>query len=58
MHWTYKVKGTILHSPPIYITSDNGSSFAPRPVKEKKNFVLENLQIPDLANSSPLKLHK
>lgn len=56
--WTFEVKGTILNAPPIYITSANGSSYAPRPAKQKKNFVVENLQIPNLANSSPLKLHR
>lgn len=58
MQRTFEVKGTILQSPPIYITSDNGSSYAPRPAKEKKNFVVQNLRIPNLANSSPLKFHK
>lgn len=58
MQRTYEVKGTILNGPRIYITSANGSSYAPRPAKQKKNFVVENLQLPNLANSSPLKLHR
>ncbi|TNM94215.1 hypothetical protein fugu_002391 [Takifugu bimaculatus] len=58
MQQTFEVKGTVLQSPPIYITSDNGNTYAPRPSKEKKSFVVQNLRIPNLANSSPLKLRR
>lgn len=58
MQRTNEVKGTILNAPPIYVASTNGSSYTPHPAKQKKIFVVENLQIPDLANSSPLKLHR
>lgn len=58
MQRTFEVKGTVLQTPPIYITSDNGNTYAPRPSKEKKNFVVQNLGIPNLANSSPLKLRR
>lgn len=57
MQQTYEVKGTIVNDPPVYITSVHGSSYALRPAKQK-NFVVENLQIPNLANSSPLKHHR
>ncbi|XP_051799231.1 cilia- and flagella-associated protein 47 isoform X2 [Acanthochromis polyacanthus] len=58
MRWTYEVRGkTPDDSPPLCNTSTNGSSPVLRPPKER-NFVVRNLRLPSLANSSPLKVRR
>ncbi|XP_051283893.1 cilia- and flagella-associated protein 47-like isoform X2 [Dicentrarchus labrax] len=60
MQWTYEVRGkTFRDSPPLCKTSTNGSSSVLRPAKERQqNFVAQNLRLPVLANSSPLKVRR
>ncbi|XP_070711754.1 cilia- and flagella-associated protein 47-like [Pempheris klunzingeri] len=60
MQWTYEVRGkTPNDSPPLDGTSTNSSSSMLRPAKERRrNFVARNLQLPALANSSPLKVRR
>lgn len=60
MQWTYEVRGKTPHdSPPIGTTSPNASSSVLRPANEQlQNFVLRNLRLPALANSSPLKVRR
>ncbi|KAA8579715.1 hypothetical protein FQN60_006808 [Etheostoma spectabile] len=60
MQWTYEVRGKTPHdSPPICTTSPNTSSSVLCPANEQlQNFVVRNLRLPALANSSPLKVRK
>ncbi|XP_028427228.1 cilia- and flagella-associated protein 47-like [Perca flavescens] len=60
MQWTYEVRGKTPHdSPPICTTSPNASSSVLRPANEQlQNFVVRNLRLPALANSSPLKVRR
>ncbi|KAM3585737.1 uncharacterized protein V6R79_025810 [Siganus canaliculatus] len=56
--WTYMVKGKAL-SPPLCAASTADSSSSLRVVSERTpNFVVRNLRVPALANSSPLKANK
>nr|XP_046237666.1 cilia- and flagella-associated protein 47-like [Scatophagus argus] len=60
MRWTYEVKGQTIHdSPPLCTTSTSGISSATRPANEQqRNFVAQNLRLPALANSSPLRVRR
>ncbi|XP_026157201.1 cilia- and flagella-associated protein 47-like isoform X2 [Mastacembelus armatus] len=56
MQWTYEVRGKI---PPHCTTFTNGSSSAPHEASERqRNFVVRNLRLPSLANSSPLQVNR
>ncbi|XP_028275748.1 cilia- and flagella-associated protein 47-like [Parambassis ranga] len=56
MRWVYEVRGKTPHgSAHTFSTSDSSSG---PPKERQKNFVVQNLQLPSLANSSPLKLHR
>ncbi|XP_078147098.1 cilia and flagella-associated protein 47-like [Centroberyx gerrardi] len=60
MQWTYEVRGrTSPYSPPHCTTSSNGSASVLCPANEgQRNFVAQNLRLPALANSSPLKVRR
>ncbi|XP_044200977.1 cilia- and flagella-associated protein 47-like isoform X2 [Thunnus albacares] len=60
MQWIYDVRGKTPHDfPPPCTTSTNGTSSVHRPASEcQRNFVTRNLQLPVLANSSPLKVRR
>ncbi|XP_026220063.1 cilia- and flagella-associated protein 47 isoform X2 [Anabas testudineus] len=56
VQWTYEVRGkTPLDSPPPV----EGNSCVVHPAsQQRRNFVLHNLRVPSLANSSPLKVQR
>ncbi|XP_055022788.1 cilia- and flagella-associated protein 47, partial [Boleophthalmus pectinirostris] len=64
MLWTYEVKGSILHNTPQSAPSQSSASSEPRSSiphsanVNQRNFVVRNLRIPGLANSSPLKIYR
>ncbi|XP_008283639.1 putative uncharacterized protein CXorf30 [Stegastes partitus] len=58
MRWTYEVRGrTPGDCPPLCNTSTSSSVFAPS-TECLQNFVVQNLRLPSLDNSSPLKVHR
>uniref|UniRef100_A0A096M8R3 MSP domain-containing protein n=1 Tax=Poecilia formosa TaxID=48698 RepID=A0A096M8R3_POEFO len=60
MQWLYDVRGKTLQDPQLLRESSPKSSF-PAPVpprRRRRNFVVQNLRVPFLANSSPVKVKK
>ncbi|KAM4711439.1 LOW QUALITY PROTEIN: cilia- and flagella-associated protein 47-like [Anableps anableps] len=60
MQWIYDVRGKTPQDSPLLRKSSTKDSFpAPRPSRDhQRNFVVHNLRIPALANSSPVKVKK